>query len=235
MNYNQRKTFTLIELLVVIAIIAILAAMLLPALSAARARAQAASCTANLKQQGVMQLAYAGDNNDHLTTYKHHGAQSTYPQRLLQCGYISGLENKTKLDKNSAALFVCPACTELKRADDIDTSSLSYVYGYVSAPSYHGGQWNKYYIPDYIMGPKNHTKAGDPSAVPLIGDSYYAKDQSMWYRMYCTCTSTNARGYLAHGNQGNMLLVDGHVEGWTKDMFHVNYNKWHSLQVNDKL
>ena len=63
---HPKHGFTLVELLVVIAIIAILAALLLPALSAAKARAHTISCLSNQRQLGMAWVLYASDADDRL-------------------------------------------------------------------------------------------------------------------------------------------------------------------------
>src|SRR5437763_3221011 len=72
---GPKRGFTLIELLVVIAIIAILAALLLPALSAAKAKAQGIGCLNNTKQIALAWHVYSGDFSDRVVN--NYGVQAT--------------------------------------------------------------------------------------------------------------------------------------------------------------
>lgn len=77
-NLTGHRAFTLIELLVVIAIIAILAAMLLPALSRAKQKAQGVQCMNNHRQLGMAWRMYAEDSSDRIV-YASHDAGGANP------------------------------------------------------------------------------------------------------------------------------------------------------------
>ena len=216
----MKRLFTLIELLVVIAIIAILAAMLLPALSKAREKARAISCTNNMKTQGLAFLQYANENEDYFPLAgKSWNAGVSVLQKSVQWHnflkpHMDGATAGTWDNYRKAApTLVCPSvsgymdnsvtwgCTPTGTADLV---ALSYAFN----KRLSGGK-------NSLLSNPASTFCTTDRQIPTSGATFD------YLIIYHNAASQNMTAYTSgldkvcsrrHNDNSNNLMTDGHVE-----------------------
>jgi prepilin-type N-terminal cleavage/methylation domain-containing protein/prepilin-type processing-associated H-X9-DG protein len=224
---KSKKAFTLIELLVVIAIIAILAAMLLPALAAAKKKAQGISCVNNLKELTLAAIVYAGDFQDAIVPNGSAG-NTNWVQ-----GFVRALPDATNTANivqgllwpynQSLAIYECPGdkfYVNGTTAQRVRSYSLSCMMGNNQGVGVcHAGiQENLKFTSVRNPGPSDafffvgEQGGANPSTdYTSIDDGYYAVDFNSMDGMGSSLNTWHSTPESRHGNHGQFSYADGHA------------------------
>jgi len=198
--------FTLIELLVVIAIIAILAALLLPALSRAKEKAQKIRCLNNLKQLQLCWHMYVDDN--HEITPPNENDHDTENLGSWIVGKVTSDINTTNIERGilfqynrSVGIYKCPSDKSFNIAGGVRIPrTRSY-----SISSFMGKGGQKF---------SNIIKPPPVKAFVFIDeDERTIEDGNFGARSYPSGDWGNCPG-KRHNNGCTLSFAEGHVEYW---------------------
>lgn len=211
---TRRRAFTLVELLIVIAIVAIIAALLLPALSRARASAQRTQCGNNLHQLGIATHLYWDDNGGRAFRYRSHATNNGV---LYWFGWIAdGAEQMRAFDPTQGALFPylkgrgvehCPAFQHEAASFKLKARGLAYGYGY-----------NLHLSPTKSVSPVSMNSVPRPSQTVLYADAAQvntfqppASPTNPMLEEFYYVNSSEPTTHFRHNHQANAAFCDGHV------------------------